>query len=249
MEATDPYSLVLDIDGSSIRADASVLPGMTPHEPWAREEDTHWPWYNAHLEYVKEHLGRPCAPGSRCLVVGSPVFEVNALVDAVWEVLFLDVRQPPPTLRCGWIQGDACFMPIRSEVFDALSSTCVICHAGLGRYGDPEHINGDRMAVAEFARVLKPGGRLVAQVGVVYPLISPEVVTIGVSHRVYSPEAALKLLEQSGFRILHSMLWGAGQWLTNEQAQANTRAMLETMKQGRPGQLVHHYLSVTAEKT
>ena len=125
----------------------------TIDESWAEKPLLDLP-YGAAAEFVINALRE--GHGRKCLVIGSPRFEIEALQYHGWNVIFLDVRVPP--FNCHFVQGDICRIPFADESFDAVSSTCVICHAGLGRYGDPVNKNGDKDAMKEVARVLKPGG-------------------------------------------------------------------------------------------
>ena len=54
-------------------------------------------------------------------------------------------------------------------------------HIGLGRYGDPLDVQGDRRALAELQRVVAPGGSLL----VVVPIGEPRIQFN--AHRIYDP--------------------------------------------------------------
>lgn len=143
--------------------------------------------YEAACVAAFRYLGK--GPGA-CLVVGSAPAEALALQAAGWTVTLVDVRPLPVLTGIVMQQADALALPFASAAFDVVSSTCVLCHAGLGRYGDPEGADGDRRMLGELARVVRPGGRLAVMAGPV----SKRALTIGTTHRVYSPASFLGLL-------------------------------------------------------
>ena len=123
------------------------------------------PTYRAAEVWARRSLG--IGTGRRCLVIGSPMREVRALVNQRWQVTYLDLRVPSPTIDPSVeIQlGDACQQPFEDATFDGISSTCVLCHVGTGRYGDDLRSDAPMAMLRECARVLKPGGTLVMMVG------------------------------------------------------------------------------------
>lgn len=159
-------------------------------------------WYNASADFaVKELTGK-----GRCLVVGSPVFEAFELQDAGWCVTYLDVRKPP-TNRLDWFIGDASDMPFDDESFDAVSSSCVICHVGLGRYGDEESEDGDYRMLSEIRRVLKPGCLAALSIPVADIDITQR---FGNCHRIYARREVNELVKKSGMAIVKAAVWDTG---------------------------------------
>ncbi len=164
----------------------------TPEEPWYwKREPSHW--YAKQADFALSSLGS--GPGS-CLVIGSPLFEAKELAQAGWDVTYVDVRKPPATDGLKFIQGDAGALDFGSG-FDCASSTCVLCHAGLGRYGDPMIERGDEAILKNVLRSLKVGGLFAVTFGPVFTFD----VTVRYSrvHRVYSLPEARKMT--TGFRI------------------------------------------------
>lgn len=154
----------------------------TTGEDWWREGPCHW--YDAAVGFAVAKLGHG---GSRrtCLVIGSPIPEVRALRAEGWRTTHVDVRRPPEEAG-PFTVGDAMALPFGDESFDAVSSTCVMCHVGLGRYGDPERPNGDMDMMREIARVLKPGGLAAVMVGPALPdEVLQESIVYGNVHRIY----------------------------------------------------------------
>ena len=125
------------------------------------------------------------------------MFEAVELRDAGWDVTYIDVRKPPD-MGFSLIQGDASSMDLGVEVFDACSSTCVLCHAGLGRYGDDRVERGDVKILANIHRALKKGAKAAITFGPVYAFT--ETVRRGSTHRIYCLEDAEKIV--GAFKIL-----------------------------------------------
>ena len=170
----------------------------TPDEVWQLERlaGHH---YAAAADFALEHLN---GSGS-CLVAGSPLFEAYELASR-YEITYVDFREPPVN-GFRFVQADACAMPLEDASFDALSSTCLLCHIGLGRYGDPERLAGDQVALKEFWRVLKPGALAAVTLGPVADINQSQ--QVGSAHRVYTFEHAQRIVEHAGFTILDTAVW------------------------------------------
>lgn len=187
----------------------------TPHENWnadAKLRQGHW--YDASTQFAVKHL--PDGDGRSCLVIGSPLFEAQALIDRGWDVTYLDIRVPPVHFR-KFIQCDASNMTLESESFDALSSACVLTHVGLGRYGDPLVEHGDEKALAEMARVLKRGGRATITFGAV--IDAPCMIRMGTTHRVYTLAEAERMLQAAGLSLVDLAVWNTAEkkWRSGEK--------------------------------
>jgi len=98
-----------------------------------------------------------------------------------------------------FIQGTLEYMPFNNDFFDIVTAVSTIEHVGLGRYGDPISPEGDKKAVEEIKRVVKPEGRIVITIpsGKDAICYSKDGIPL---HRVYSPISLIKLL--SGLKIL-----------------------------------------------
>lgn len=114
------------------------------------------------------------------------------------EVYGLDVGSYPGAETFTFVQGDIGEMPFDNDYFDIVTAVSTIEHIGLGRYGDPIAPEGDKEALEEIKRVLKPGGQLIATIpcGMDTICYSKEGVPLS---RVYSSASLLKLLD--GFVI------------------------------------------------
>lgn len=166
-------------------------------EPWSRHREDHH-WYAKQVDYAISRLGR--GPGE-CLVIGSPLFEANELAARGWNVTYNDVREPPEG-DYFFIRGDAGEVHFPEAFFDAASSTCVLCHAGLGRYGDPIRERGDIAIVENLHRALKSRARAAITFGPVYTL--NETHRHGRMHRIYTLEDAENMVK--GFKILEKRI-------------------------------------------
>ena len=165
----------------------------TPNEPWHPTTGT----YALAKDWALAMLGS--GQGRSCLVIGSPLAEAQALYERNWNVTYLDWRLPPLRFYDMPIFiGDVCAMTWPDASMDAISSTCVLCHVGMGRYGDPVREDAPFTMLKECARVLKPGGHLVMMAGPVeeIPAILPQ-------HRVTSLREMEELCHQAG------LTWGA----------------------------------------
>lgn len=172
------------------------------NEPWSvAVSDTHW--YRGALDFALESLG--CGAGEPLLVIGSPLAEASALTERGWTVTFLDVREPP-TGKYTYVHGDAMHMPFPNDSFSALSSTCVLCHVGLGRYDDPVESDGDRKMLAEMYRVMKKDAKAALMWG---PYNQERSYTQDTTHRFYCSEDAERLAAAAGFKVLRTHIWGA----------------------------------------
>ncbi len=210
---------------------------ITPDEPWWDGTEVRWAHYKAQEEYVAKYLGQ----GSHrwCLVIGSPMTEVHHISDNDWQVIFLDVRHPA-NCKTPWIVCDATDMRpnVSDNRFDAISSTCVLCHAGLGRYGDPAKPNGDVLMMQEMFRVLRPGGVAVIQAGPSIPWLQKSYVH-GNIHRVYQPCEVAVMASKAGFEFVEMALWVNGNWMSGSNV---TPHVFDN------GDVEYHYLSMILRK-
>lgn len=192
------------------------LPTFTPGEPWTLKRGLET-FYAAGADFALEALGD--GNGRSCLVVGSPIFEALQLQERGWDVTYLDIRKPPEGVK--WIEGDASEMPFGDKVFDALSSTCVMCHMGLGRYGDTVKTNGDFKMLSEVKRVVKPGGLCAVMVGPVADCGQTR--RLGTMHKVYAIADVLKLFGISGLKMVRAGIWSnsLGRWLERSERPTN----------------------------
>jgi SAM-dependent methyltransferase len=154
----------------------------------------------------------------KCLVIGSPMLEIKLLAGNYWSITHVDIRKPPRVIG-HFCKGDVTCLPFaRNEYFDAVSSNCCLCHAGLGRYGDRMVTNGDELGLSEIARVLKKGGRAAITFGPAMPGLKESVILNGV-HRIYQPEDAAASAAKFGLRCVGAALYLGGKWLSEEKIE------------------------------
>lgn len=129
----------------------------------------------------------------------SSTLHFSTIVSAFVEVEFFDFR--PALMRLSNFtssEADLTQLSFASDSIQSLSCMHVIEHIGLGRYGDPFDIDGDKKAARELCRVLAPDGRLI----VAFPVGRPRIQYN--AHRIYSHEQVLELF--SGLRLLECAL-------------------------------------------
>ena len=146
---------------------------------------------------------------------GAKVVAVDAAADEVGTVratigAMLDAGEIRPEDEAGAVQGDALALPFADGVFDRVIAAEVL-----------EHIPDDAAAMAELARVLRPGGTMAVTV----PRFGPEAVNWALSNeyhdvpgghiRIYRRSALVERLRRVGLRLrgshhahaLHSPYW------------------------------------------
>lgn len=129
----------------------------------------------------------------------SSTLHFAALISAFMEVEFYDYRPAPlhlPNLTSS--SADLTNLPFASGSIKSLSCMHVLEHIGLGRYGDPYDIDGDKKAACELSRVLASDGRLL----VAFPVGRPRIQFN--AHRIYSHEQVLAMF--SGLVLLEHAL-------------------------------------------
>ena len=115
------------------------------------------------------------------------------------EVYGIDVIPYRDRQNFSFVQGDLEYMPFNNDFFDIVTAVSTIEHVGLGRYGDPISPEGDKNAVKEIMRIVKPGGKIIITIPAGKDTICYSKDDIPLA-RVYSPISLIKLL--SGLKIL-----------------------------------------------
>jgi len=152
------------------------------------------------IEYDFAHKNITGEAGQRILDVGCCGSKLPVeLAKKGHEVYGIDVGSYPDQGAFTFIQGDITHMPFDDEFFDVVMTISTIEHVGLGRYGDPIAPDGDKEAMHEIERVLKPGGQLIMTIPCGQDTICYSKTNIPLS-RVYSPESLVRLL--SGFQVM-----------------------------------------------
>ena len=121
------------------------------------------------------------------------------LANKGYEVYGIDAVPFPNQQNFTFVQSNLEYLPFDNDFFDIVTAVSTIEHVGLGRYGDPISQEGDKKAVEEIKRIVKPGGKIIITIpcGIGTICYSKEGIPL---HRVYSPISLIKLL--SGLKIL-----------------------------------------------
>lgn len=121
----------------------------------------------------------------------SSTLHFATIVSAFVEVAFYDFRPAPLVLsNMSSDAADLTNLHFESNSIASLSCMHVIEHIGLGRYGDPLDVDGDRKAARELSRVLAKSGRLIVAMPVGRSRIQFN------AHRVYGHEQVLELFSE-----------------------------------------------------
>lgn len=174
-----------------------------------RLEDSHW-WYDvlhrtvaAELQRFVENAREPSILDAGC-GTGGMMEELRKMGPAL-RMTGLD--KSPTALSFArqrgfdrLIQGRVDQLPFHPGAFDAVISLDVLYFEGVD----------DLRAMAEFNRVLKPGGALVLNLPAFPALRGAHDVAVRGARR-YRPGQAVNMLESSGFEVLHCHCWNL--WL------------------------------------
>jgi len=161
-------------------------------------EDWHW-WYVG-MRRVADALLRRCFNGRAgaldILDAGCGTGGNSAHLRAYGRVFGIDVADEAlcyarrrPDL--GLARGSVEYLPFRDASFDLVVSNDVVCHRSVA---------DDRRAVAEFARVLRPGGVVYLQLPAFDRLRSHHDVAVQTAHR-YTRREVERLLDAAGLRV------------------------------------------------
>ncbi|WP_210165107.1 DUF268 domain-containing protein [Pseudorhizobium marinum] len=120
----------------------------------------------------------------------SSTLHFATILSAFVKVDFFDFRPAALVLtNLSSEPADLTNLHFQSDSIPSLSCMHVIEHIGLGRYGDPMDIDGDKKAARELSRVLAKDGRLIVAMPVGKPRIQFN------AHRIYSHEQVLQMFE------------------------------------------------------
>ncbi len=146
--------------------------------------------------------------GARVVALDADGAELKTVRDMV-EAMVLEGEVPSPGVGLP-VQGDALRLPFPDDAFDRVIASEVL-----------EHIPDDRAAIAELARVLRPGGRMAVTVPTRFPerinwMLDREYHDIPGGHiRIYRQRDLEDRLEAAGLMLrgshhahaLHSPYW------------------------------------------
>ena len=173
---------------------------MDAHEvrSLAALEHTHW-WYAARRSIVRR-LSGVATPGARALDVGAAAGGNAAVLAANgWDVTVVDLSPEACEIARGRglraARADLTRLPVRDSSVDLVLAYDVL-----------EHIEDDGRAAREIARVLRPGGRLLAAVPAGPDLWSAHDVAVGHQRR-YTRPAFVTLLTAAGLAVEDVGYW------------------------------------------
>lgn len=156
----------------------------------------------ADYPFVHQNIGISLNGKGRILDVGcygtKLVIELASLGYDVYGIDGIEYPLTHPNFT--FVLGDICKTPFPDDFFDAVTAVSTIEHIGLGRWGDPTYSDGDKKAINEIKRILKPGGKAIITVPfgkrtIVYRKEIP-------LHRVYDSQALNELFSDSGLEIV-----------------------------------------------
>lgn len=168
------------------------------YERMYRLEDSYW-WFVGRIrlvqELIRERYGAPDASSNLSILdVGCGTGALSSRLQAWGRVVSMDYS--PEALAFSRRRGlrhlvgaDAMRLPLASGQFDLITVMDVL-----------EHVKDDCAAIAEFYRVLKPGGRVIATVPAYPHLWSEHDVALMHYRRYLRPEVAERFSD-AGFRL------------------------------------------------
>ena len=154
------------------------------------EQPDYW-WYRARTQLLHAVLGEFVGSPSRVLDVGSADGPSVGWMRGAHTRIAMDI-DPRGLVAGEGIQGSVERLPFRDEVFDVVAAFDVV-----------EHCADEGRALAEIARVLVPGGRLLAAVPAYQWAWTDHDVRAG-HHRRYTQGRLVRAVEASGLQVLRS---------------------------------------------
>lgn len=158
-------------------------------------EPEYW-WYRARADLLQAALGGFVSEPERVLDVGSADGPSVSWLRGRGLRVALDID--PRGLEPGDVCGSAMQLPFPAGTFDIVAAFDVI-----------EHCEPEAVALAEAARVLRPGGRLLMSVPA-YQWAWTEFDEHNHHHRRYTRKRAVAAVQEQGFEILRASYLFAG---------------------------------------
>ncbi len=147
-------------------------------------------WYVARADLLRTVLEDRVGEGALILDVGSADGPSVGWLDGHGRRIMLDID--PRGLASGGVCGSALALPFADETFDVACAFDVV-----------EHCEPESLALAELARVLRPGGRLLMSVPA-YQWAWSEFDEKNGHHRRYTRARAVDAVEAAGLRVTRS---------------------------------------------
>jgi SAM-dependent methyltransferase len=161
-------------------------------------EDDNW-WYRERRSILTRELRRTAMPGRAVDIGAAGGGNTRVLLRHRWQAVAIDSSTTAVDLCLSQgieaYHGDARFLPLPSRGQDLALAFNVL-----------EHIEDDRAAVAEIARVLRPGGTALVAVPCDMSLWSAHDVALGRVRR-YSRRSLTDLLDEAGLVVERVWSW------------------------------------------
>ncbi|MDL4814842.1 class I SAM-dependent methyltransferase [Actinomadura opuntiae] len=165
----------------------------------ARIENENW-WYRERRAILSGELLRFSTPGTAVDIGAGAGTDARMMAGYGWQATAIDLNPGAVALaRAHGVEayeGDARYLPLPGEEYDLALAMDVLAH-----------IEDDRRAAAEIARVLRPGGTALLSVPCDMGLWSAHDVALGRVRR-YTRDTLAELLEGAG--LLLERLWSRG---------------------------------------
>lgn len=165
----------------------------------ARIENDNW-WYRERREILSAELLRFSVPGTAVDIGAASGGSCRVLAEHGWRATGIDLSPDAVALaRAQGVEayeGDARYLPLAPCAYDLALALNVL-----------EHIEDDARAVAEIARVLRPGGIALVSVPCDMALWSAQDVALGRVRR-YTRRALTELVEGAG--LVLEAVWSRG---------------------------------------
>jgi SAM-dependent methyltransferase len=163
-----------------------------------RLEDRHW-WYRERRAILRREVGRLPGPGRALDIGAAGGGNTRVLKEHGWQAVALEysdsVAQVARARGIPAIRADARDLPVRSGAFGLVTAFDVL-----------EHIEEDYLAVAEIARVLRPGGTALIAVPCDMALWSAHDEAVGHVRR-YSRRELADLVQKAGLTMDRIWSW------------------------------------------
>ncbi|MFF5258819.1 methyltransferase domain-containing protein [Actinomadura viridis] len=161
-------------------------------------EHDNW-WYRERRGILARELRRAGLPGLAVDIGAAGGGNTRVLREHGWRAVAVDCSETAVNLclerGIDAHRGDACFLPLPSGEYDLAVALNVL-----------EHVEDDRAAAGEIARVLRPGGSALVAVPCDMRLWSAHDVALGRVRR-YSRSALTGLLEEAGLFVEQVWSW------------------------------------------
>ncbi|WP_165978307.1 class I SAM-dependent methyltransferase [Actinomadura darangshiensis] len=165
----------------------------------ARIENDNW-WYRERREILSAELLRFSVPGTAVDIGAASGASCRVLADHRWDATAIDLSPAAVALARAYgveaYEGDARYLPLPPCEYDLALALDVLAH-----------VEDDARAVAEMARVLRPGGTALVSVPCDMALWSVHDVALGRVRR-YTRRALVELLESAG--LVLERVWSRG---------------------------------------